>query len=48
MTKELLIGQLRAGNNGSEILAILDLITDGMDLCESSPDAAPTLEEIQF
>lgn len=48
MTKQLLISQLRAGNNGTEILAILDLLTDGMGDSESRQDADPTLEEIQF
>jgi hypothetical protein len=48
MTKELLISQLRQGKNGSQILEILDLLTNGMDDCESRPDAEPTLAEIQF
>jgi hypothetical protein len=48
MTKELLISQLRQGNNGSQILEILDLLTDGMGDCESRQDDEPTLAEIQF
>lgn len=48
MTKQLLISQLRAGNNGNDILAILDELCDGMDICESSQDSVPTLDEIQF
>lgn len=48
MTKELLISQLRQGNNGQRILEILDALVAGMDICESREDFAPTLDEIQF
>lgn len=48
MTKELLISQLRQGNNGSSILSILDALCSGMDSGESSEDNVPTLDEIEF
>jgi hypothetical protein len=48
MTKQLLISQLRLGDNGSQILEILDALTDGMDISESSQDSVPTLDEISF
>ncbi len=48
MTKQLLISQLRQGNNGQQILEILELLASGMDSSESSQDSTPTLDEIQF
>lgn len=48
MTKQLLISQLRQGNNGQRILEILDALVAGMDSSESSQDILPTLDEIQF
>jgi hypothetical protein len=48
MTKQLLISQLRKGNNGQQLLEILDVLASGMDSSESSQDSAPTLDEIQF
>jgi hypothetical protein len=48
MTKQLLISQLRLGNNGNDILSILDALCDGMDSSESSQDNGATLDEIQF
>jgi hypothetical protein len=48
MTKQLLISQLRLGNNGQQLLEILDALTDGMDSGESSQDSVPTLDEISF
>jgi len=48
MTKQFLISQLRQGNNGQQILEILELLVTGMDSSESSQDSAPTLDEIQF
>ena len=48
MTKQLLISQLRQGQNGQRILEILDALCAGMDSSESSQDSAPTLDEIQF
>lgn len=48
MTKELLISQLRQGNNGNDILHILDALCSGMDSSESREDNVPTLDEIQF
>jgi hypothetical protein len=41
MPKKVLISMLQQGNNGNEILAILDVI--GNDV-----ETEPTLEEIQF
>ena len=48
MTKQLLISQLRQGNNGYDILHILDVLCNGMDSSESSQDNVPKLDEIQF
>jgi hypothetical protein len=48
MTKQLLIAQLRQGNNGQRILEILDALVDGMDSSESSSNNVPTLDEIKF
>jgi len=48
MTKQLLISQLRLGNNGQQLLEILDALAAGMDSGESSQDFLPTLDEIQF
>lgn len=48
MTKELMISQLKLGNNGNEILSILDVLSGGMDVDQSRQDNAPTLDEIQF
>lgn len=48
MTKQLLIAQLRQGNNGQRILEILDALVAGMDTSESREDFSPTLDEIQF
>ena len=48
MTKQLLIAQLRQGNNGQRILEILDALAAGMDSSESSSDNVPKLDEIQF
>jgi len=46
MSNEVLISMLRQGNNGEEILSILDAITaDSMDC---SPMNDPTLDEIEF
>jgi hypothetical protein len=42
MSKQLLISMLRKGQNGDEILTILDMITDENDNLE------PTLDEIDF
>lgn len=41
MSKDLLISMLRKGQNGDEILAILDTITN-------EQETEPTLEEIKF
>jgi hypothetical protein len=48
MTKQLLIAQLRQGNNGKQLLDILDALAAGMDSSESSEDVSPTLDEIKF
>ena len=48
MSKEIAIGMLRAGKNGSEMLQILDtFITDSDDNADSV-SVEPTLEEIAF
>jgi hypothetical protein len=44
MSKQLMISMLKQGNNGEQILQILDTIVAPDD----SSDAEPTLEEIQF
>jgi hypothetical protein len=41
MPKKVLISMLQQGNNGNEILAILDVISN-------DAETEPTLEEIQF
>jgi len=43
MSKETIIGLLRKGKNGNEILMILDNI-----IPDSEDDDQPTLNEIQF
>lgn len=48
MAKQILINQLRLGKNGKQILAILESISNGSDVCESSQDSASILDEIQF
>lgn len=52
--KDLLIGQLRQGNTGSEILSILDTLVSNIedeniqDCAEYFESIQPTLEEIAF
>jgi hypothetical protein len=51
MSKQVMISMLRQGNNGSEILSILDVIaneqiSDGND--DTQNDNVPTLEMIDF
>lgn len=48
MTKEFYIHALCKGNNGSEILRILDVLCDGSDTCESGEIVLPTLDTIEF
>jgi len=48
MTKQLLISQLRKGNNGNSILEILDVLCAGMGTDDSRQDNVPTLDEIEF
>jgi hypothetical protein len=49
MNKQLLISQLRLGQNGQQLLEILDALSSGMDDGESSQDSSDgTLDEIQF
>jgi len=58
MSRETLIGMLRQGNNGTQILSILDTITDGMfntnsialDACTatSAATSGPTDQPIEF
>ena len=43
MSRELALSLLRSGNDGAEILQILETIAT-----DDSSDAEPTLEEIQF
>ena len=43
MSRELALSLLRAGNDGAEILQILETIA-----ADDGSDAEPTLEEIQF
>ena len=43
MSKDLLISMLRKGQNGDEILTILDMISE-----ESDSMSEPTLDEIEF
>lgn len=45
MSQELALNLLRRGNNGNEILAILNTIASDET---ASPEVAPTLEEVQF
>jgi hypothetical protein len=45
MTKNILISMLRQGNNGEEILQILDTITSDDAMMQ---DEGPTLEPIDF
>ena len=49
MSTELMIGALRRGQTGNEILAILDAITGG-ESAQPAEDvsAQPTLEPIEF
>lgn len=44
MSKEVLVSMLRKGQNGEEILTILDMIVGSDD----TNSAEPTLEEIDF
>jgi hypothetical protein len=44
MSKQVLIAMLQQGNTGSEILSILDVISNDSIVEESEP----TLEEIEF
>jgi hypothetical protein len=43
MTRDLALSLLRSGNDGDEILSILETIA-----APESGDPAPTLEEVQF
>jgi hypothetical protein len=49
MSRDLLIGALRRGQTGNEILAILDALT-GSDSTQPTEDVSvePTLELIEF
>jgi hypothetical protein len=44
MSKETALGMIRAGKTGSDILAILEIITQELESVETEP----TLEEIAF
>jgi len=52
MSKQVLISLLRRGNNGAEILSILDVIAadavSDQSVSDSTGFATPTLEEIDF
>jgi len=45
MTKDIYISMLRQGNNGSQIIEILETITNDLDSQESQE---PTLDPIDF
>ena len=47
MSRELMIGALRQGKTGSEILSILEAITKSEDN-QAEDQPTPTLEEIAF
>jgi hypothetical protein len=46
MTRDLMLSMLRAGDNGEQILQILDTLSDAAD--DDAADDAGTLQEIQF
>jgi len=46
MSKSVMLSLLAQGNNGSEILSILDVIAS--ENVEQSDDNGPTLNEVQF
>ena len=48
MSKQVLISMLHQGNNGNEILSILDAICVDETDTNSVSQTEPTLEEIQF
>jgi hypothetical protein len=50
MSKQVMINMLRQGNNGAEILSILDALTsDTVETSEMTSDVpSPTLEYIDF
>lgn len=47
MSREMMLGMLRAGNNGEQILQILDTIV-GDDYDADFEESQPTMEEIAF
>ena len=48
MSTELMVSALRRGQNGNEILAILDAITGDGDSSTETATAQPTLEPVEF
>jgi hypothetical protein len=55
MTREMMLGMLRAGSNGEQILQILDTITNDDSAADiqgsyvdAAQDAQPTLTELAF
>ena len=55
MTREMMLGMLRAGSNGEQILQILDTITNDDSAADiqgsyvdAAQDAQPTLSELAF
>lgn len=48
MTREVMIGALKQGKTGAEILSILDVITGGDNAPDETVSVEPTLEPIEF
>lgn len=48
MTKDVYVSLLRQGNNGNQILEILDSISSGEDGDANSAELNPTLDPIDF
>ena len=48
MTANLAISLLRQGRNGSQILSILEGLSDGQRIAQESDAPQPTAEPIQF
>lgn len=56
MTREMMLGMIRAGSNGEQILQILDTIVNDDDSAadiqggyvDAAQDAQPTLSEVAF
>lgn len=48
MSKDLMISMIRKGQNGNEILSILDVITGDSVTEEQESDNYPTIDPIDF